>query len=97
MKNLPSAQILAAMEEMHRDGAPTSSQIARLLVQTFEKASARDDAAPQLTPREEEVLGLAAKRYRSKEIADNILAHRPIPWTDAFRESEDLAALHTEK
>jgi predicted nucleic acid-binding protein len=31
------------------------------------------------------------------DLADNILAHTPIPWTDAFRESEDLAAIHTEK
>ncbi len=30
------------------------------------------------------------------DLADNILAHTPIPWTDAFRESEDLAATHTE-
>ena len=31
------------------------------------------------------------------DLADNILAHTPIPWTDTFRESEDLAAIHTEK
>ena len=31
------------------------------------------------------------------DLADNILAHLPIPWTDTFRESEDLAAIHTEK
>ncbi|MBI5387154.1 MAG: hypothetical protein HZA90_21000 [Verrucomicrobia bacterium] len=31
------------------------------------------------------------------DLADNILTHTPIPWTDTFRESEDLAAIHTEK
>ena len=30
------------------------------------------------------------------DLADNILAHTPIPWTEAFRESEALAARHTE-
>ncbi|HNQ91114.1 MAG TPA: type II toxin-antitoxin system VapC family toxin [Verrucomicrobiota bacterium] len=31
------------------------------------------------------------------DLADNILAHVPAPWTDAFRESEALAARYTEK
>jgi predicted nucleic acid-binding protein len=30
------------------------------------------------------------------DLANSILAHTPVPWTDAFRESEDLAAKHTE-
>ena len=31
------------------------------------------------------------------DLADNILTHAPIPWTDTFRESEILSAIHTEK
>jgi hypothetical protein len=31
------------------------------------------------------------------DLANNILAHAPIPWTDTFRESEVLAAIHAEK
>jgi predicted nucleic acid-binding protein len=31
------------------------------------------------------------------DLADNILAHTPIPWTDVFRECETLATSHTEK
>ncbi len=31
------------------------------------------------------------------DLTDNILVHMPVPWTDTFREAEDLAALHTEK
>jgi predicted nucleic acid-binding protein len=30
------------------------------------------------------------------DIVDGILAHTTIPWTDAFREAEHLAAAHTE-
>ncbi len=70
IKNLPPVQILAAIEEVHRGGSPMSSQIARLLVQQFHQESPRQDEAVRLSPREEEVLGLAAKGYRSKEIAD---------------------------
>ena len=70
IKNLPPAQILAAVEEVHRGGSPMSSQIARLLVQQFQQSGRRQDEIAHLTPREKEVLGLAVKRYRSKEIAD---------------------------
>ena len=31
------------------------------------------------------------------DLADGILAHVPIPWTDAFREAELLGKTHTEK
>ena len=30
------------------------------------------------------------------DLHENILVHTPIPWTDTFREAEDLAASHTE-
>lgn len=30
------------------------------------------------------------------DLADNILAHTPIPWTDTFQEAERLATAHTE-
>ena len=31
------------------------------------------------------------------DLVTGILAHTPVPWTDAFRESEELGATHTEK
>ena len=68
LKNLPPAQILAAVEEVHRGGSPMSSQIARLLVQKFQATGPKPETAAQLTPREAEVLGLAAKGYRSKKL-----------------------------
>ena len=70
VKNPPPAQILAAVEDVHRGGSPMSSQIARLLVQRFQPAGRGQDEMAHLTPREDEVLGLAVKGYRSKEIAD---------------------------
>ena len=32
----------------------------------------------------------------ASDLTDGILEHTPIPWTDAFREAEDLAAVHAE-
>jgi predicted nucleic acid-binding protein len=37
-----------------------------------------------------------AFREIDSDVADNILGHTNIPWTDAFREAERLAAAHTE-
>jgi DNA-binding NarL/FixJ family response regulator len=70
IKNLPPAQIVAAVEEVHRGGSPMSSQIARLLVQNFQKPCGTYEEFPHLTEREEQVLTLAARGYRSKEIAE---------------------------
>ena len=38
----------------------------------------------------------AAFREMDADLAGGILAHIAIPWTEAFREAESLAALHTE-
>lgn len=72
LKNLPPAQILAAVEEVHRGGSPMSNQIARLLVQEFQATSPKPETAAQLTAREVEVLRFAARGYRSKEIAETL-------------------------
>ena len=37
-----------------------------------------------------------AFREVDADLADAILAHTTIPWTDTFREAENLAAAHTE-
>jgi DNA-binding NarL/FixJ family response regulator len=71
VKNVAPAKILAAVEEVHRGGSPMSSQIARMLVQSFhKKASAKPEE--ELTPREEEILRLIAKGYRTKEVAEDL-------------------------
>ncbi|MCP5515683.1 MAG: response regulator transcription factor [Verrucomicrobiales bacterium] len=69
VKNVPPAGILAAIEEVHRGGSPMSSQIARMLVQSFHRQGrvAREDE--NLTAREEEILSLIARGYRGKEVA----------------------------
>ena len=39
----------------------------------------------------------AAFRELDSDLEENILAHTLIPWTDTFREAENLAAAHTER
>ena len=72
VKHVSTAQILEAVAEVHRGGAPMSSQIARKVVTTFRQVTDPGTPTVQLSPREEEVLSLLAKGLRSKEIAQTL-------------------------
>lgn len=72
VKNVESASILAAIAEVHRGGSPMSSQIARMLVKSFVKHGPTTSQVEQLTAREQEILGLIAQGYRTKEVADTL-------------------------
>lgn len=72
VKNEPAEQIVAAIRDVHAGGSPMSSPIARMVVQAFH---ARRIGAPvewDLTPREQEILQLLTKGYRSKEVAGEL-------------------------
>src|SRR5664279_1947708 len=66
VKSVPPAGILTAIEEVRRGGSPMSSQIARMLVQSFQRHGPASRAEENLTNREQEILRLIAKGYRSK-------------------------------
>jgi DNA-binding NarL/FixJ family response regulator len=70
LKRTPADEILRAVMDVHRGGAPMSSYIARQVVQSFRKRS--NPESPDLSPREAEVLALVAKGYINKEIADQL-------------------------
>lgn len=70
LKNLPPARILEAIEEVHRGGAPMSSQIARMVVQTFNDRGRSRREEENLTAREREILTQLTKGDRTKEIAE---------------------------
>jgi DNA-binding NarL/FixJ family response regulator len=72
LKNTPPARLLEAIREVHGGGAPMSAQIARSVVETFRQATPVNDASGVLTPREQEILGLLAKGFLYKEIADQL-------------------------
>jgi DNA-binding NarL/FixJ family response regulator len=72
LKQRPSAEVLTAIRDAHEGGAPMSSQIARKVVQFFEKSPATTASDASLSTRELEVLKLLAKGYLIKEIGDQL-------------------------
>src|SRR6058998_3965054 len=72
VKHVAPEEILEAVAQVHRGGAPMSSHIARMVVTTFRHTPADVASDLRLSPREEEVLRLLAKGHRSKEIADEL-------------------------
>ncbi len=72
LKHVAPEEILEAVAEVHRGGAPMSSHIARKVVTTFRQRAPNGAAGLELTPREEEVLRALATGCRSKEIANRL-------------------------
>lgn len=70
LKRSTTAEILHALEDVHRGGAPMSSYIARKVVQSFQRHSPSDKPAENLTKRETDVLSYVARGYTNKEIAE---------------------------
>ena len=74
VKSATADEILEAIRQIHSGGAPMSSHIARLVVQTFRPSPPPSVPPPVagLSPRESEILRLVARGLRSKEIADEL-------------------------
>jgi DNA-binding NarL/FixJ family response regulator len=70
VKNVTPAKLLEAIKEVSQGGSPMSSQIARMLVRSFEEPGQPTESA--LSPREAEVLQKVSRGYRSKEIAADL-------------------------
>lgn len=70
LKRTAPAQILEAIADVHRGGAPMTSEIARKVVQSFRAPEPSPPGTEPLTRREEEILELLARGYASKEIAE---------------------------
>lgn len=69
LKSTPAEKLFDAIREIHNGGSPMSSQIARLVVNTFHSHEAKSSFKNILTRREQEVLDLLSGGYRYKEIA----------------------------
>jgi DNA-binding NarL/FixJ family response regulator len=72
LKNMPPAELVQAIEQVHAGGAPMSMQIARKLVSHFQQIKKPQSDMEQLTKREHEILALLAKGFLYKEIADQL-------------------------
>jgi DNA-binding NarL/FixJ family response regulator len=70
LKSAPAADLIDAIKQVHAGGAPMSMQIARKVVQHFQKTKHKRFGAEKLTPREQQVLELVVQGCLNKEIAD---------------------------
>ena len=69
LKRSPPEEIIRAIRDVNEGGSPMSAEIARKVVQSFQKSAPANPDIQSLTPREAEILGFLAKGYASKEIA----------------------------
>lgn len=70
LKRSSPEEILKAISEVRSGGAPMTSEIARMLVEAFQKKPANVAACEGLTQRETEILVLLSQGLSNKEIAD---------------------------
>ena len=69
LKRTPRAELFAALKDVQSGGSPMSSNIARKVVQSFQRPLTESTDA-KLSPREREVLDKLAGGFLYKEIAD---------------------------
>lgn len=70
LKRLSRVELLAALRDVQAGGSPMTSNIARKVVQSFERPTNPSGEAMELSAREREVLEFLARGYLYKEIAD---------------------------
>jgi DNA-binding NarL/FixJ family response regulator len=90
LKRTPRADLLAALKEVHAGGSPMSSNIARKIVQSFQRFNSSTSQDENLSPREREVLELLARGYLYKEIAEALHISVPTVNTHTRRIYEKL-------
>jgi DNA-binding NarL/FixJ family response regulator len=72
VKSSPPEQLLEAVRDVSRGGAPMSSHIARKVIQHFHLVGFSPTEQKQLSPREQQVLALLSSGFLYKEIADKL-------------------------
>jgi len=72
LKRSSPDELLNAIAEVRSGGAPMTSEIARMVVEAFQKKPAGVTAADGLTHRESEILALLSEGLSNKEIADRV-------------------------
>lgn len=70
LKRASADEILEAIREVHRGGAPMSTYIARKVVQSFKAPAPARRPEDNLSKRETEVLDCVARGYSDKEVAE---------------------------
>ena len=72
LKNMPPAELIQAIEQVHAGGSPMSMRVARKVVKYFQFIKQSRAGLENLTKREQEILGYLAKGFLYKDIADHL-------------------------
>jgi DNA-binding NarL/FixJ family response regulator len=72
LKRSEPDEVLAAIRDILKGGAPMNSQIARKVIQTFRASAQSLEPEIRLTKREEEILSCLAEGYSDKELAERL-------------------------
>ncbi len=72
LKRSSPDELLKAIAEVQSGGAPMTSEIARMVVEAFQRKPAASVATDGLTPRESEILALLSEGLSNKEIAERV-------------------------
>lgn len=72
LKRTSPESLLRAVREIKDGGVPMTGEVARKVIQSFQRKRLLVEDAERLTPREEGILELLSKGYRSKEIAEQL-------------------------
>lgn len=70
LKRAQADEIVQAIRDVHRGGAPMSAYIARKVVQSFQHQPSSAKPEETLSKREADVLSYVARGYSDKEVAD---------------------------
>jgi len=81
LKRSAPDEVLQAIQEVQRGGAPMTSEIARKVVEAFKETPASDNAEDALTRREQEILELLCRGFANKEIAETLsISFETVRW-----------------
>ena len=72
LKRTSTPELLESIREVHRGGSPMTAHIARMVVSSFQKSAASNQATEDLSPREREVLDCLSQGFLYKEIAEKL-------------------------
>jgi DNA-binding NarL/FixJ family response regulator len=72
LKRTSPEKLLEGIEEVRVGGSPMTSEVARMVVRSFRRPVSSETVEAKLTPREEEILGLLARGFVTKEIASEL-------------------------
>ena len=72
LKRVTGEELLRSISEVMAGGVPMTGEIARKVIESFQRPTVSMEQDTQLTPRETEILSWLARGFASKEIADRL-------------------------